>query len=979
MVIVSLSQGFRSYIPRCFPEVFTSLEAAPTNLQTMRTDTSGGLPPLAFGRFVLDRASKQLLEDGKVLRLGGRAFDLLCALAERSGEVLSRAELEARVWPHTVVEETSLRVHVSALRKVLGDGVAGARYIANVPGRGYSFVVPVMAVDEVTVAPTQAAVAHDAPAPPARRMHNLPGRLSHAIGRSSVTRTLGERLATQRLVSIVAPGGMGKTTVALAVAESQLERFPDGVWFVDLAPLSDSARVPLALASALNVSVSSTDPWATLREPLRESRMLIVLDNCEHVIDGAAALSERVLREAPRTHILATSREALDAEGEWVHRLAALDAPVLADETPLGEARTFAAVQLFAERASANSDGFALSEANIDVVCHLCRQLDGMPLAIELAAARIDSLGLQGLAARLDEMFTLLTRGRRTVLPRHRTLQALLDWSHDLLADVERAVLRRLSIFRSAFTLESAAAVLASADLPPDAVVDGVLGLAAKSLVAVDVSGHNVLHRLLYTTRTYAADKLTSGAEARRLAFAHATHFRDALLQSVPQRDALPIAEWLQRYGRLMDDIRAGMDWAFSPDGDALLGVQLTVAALDLVNELGLVDEFRGRVDVAMEAVDTLQPAQPGLELRLCSARSFLGSYTKGRTFARGPHVERTLELAAQVDSDTQSIEAMFSLCASAFGAGDYREVGEVARGIRRYAPEPGEPAAVLLSDRFLALSHHYLGQHEAAKPLAERVLHYPAGNAYRQYVGHIPKSVSMRILQARALWMQGACDRAVERAAESEAHAECSNPLALSQALAMAAIPIALWRGENHRASVLLQRLRRHADRHSQAYWQSWARSYGKVLAARASGEHLRPGIELGPIEALSGLGELDMLGTLVESAVSAVGVERADSGMAGWCAPEILRAHAENGLRGAPQRTGDAEVGLTRSLEVARSQKALSWELRSATSLARLWRDKGRRQNAHQLLSDVYARFDEGHATADLVAARGLIDDLR
>ncbi len=945
----------------------------------MRTDTRGGLPALAFGPFVLDRASKQLLEHGKVLRLGGRAFDLLCALAERSGEVLSRAELEARVWPHTVVEETSLRVHVSALRKALGDGVAGARYIANVPGRGYSFVVPVVTVDapEESTRPTEPAAAQDPPPTPLRPMHNLPARLSHAIGRSSITRALGERVATQRLVSIVGPGGMGKTTVALAVAESQLARFPDGVWFVDLAPLSDPGRVPLALASALNVSISSTDPWATLREPLRGSRMLIVLDNCEHVIDGAAALSERVLREAPRTHILATSREALDAEGEWVHRLAALEAPVL-DEPPLEQARTFAAVQLFAERASANSDSFALSAANIGVVCHLCRQLDGMPLAIELAAARIDSLGLQGLAARLDEMFMLLTRGRRTVLPRHRTLQALLDWSHDLLTDGERVVLRRLSIFRSAFTLESAAAVLASADLSPEAVMDGVLGLAAKSLVAVDAGSLTVQHRLLYTTRTYAADKLASSGEARRLAVAHATYFRDALLQAMPQRDTLPIDEWLQRYGRMMDDVRAGMDWAFSPDGDALLGVQLTAAAFDLVNELGLIDECRAWVDLAMEAVHTLQPAQPALELRLCSARCFHGSFTKGRNFAYAANIERTLALAAQLNSPAQSIEAMFSLCTNAFGAGDYRKVGEMARRVRHYAPEPDEPAAVLLSDRFLALSHHYLGQHEAAKLLADRVLHYPAGNAYRQYIGHIPRSVSMRILQARMLWMQGACDRAVALAAEAEAHAEGSNPLALSQALAMAAIPVALWRGEIHRAAVLVERLRRHADWHSQAYWQSWARSYDKVLAARADGGPLRLGIELGPVEALSGLGELDMLGTLVESAVSTVGVERVDSGVVGWCAPEILRAHAENGLRGAGQAAGDAEPVFTRSLDIARSQNALSWELRSATSLARLWCGQGRRAEARRLLSGVYERFDEGHGTADLVAARTLMDEL-
>lgn len=946
----------------------------------MRTDTSGGLPALAFGRFVLDRASKQLLEDGKVLRLGGRAFDLLCALAERSGEVLSRAELEARVWPHTVVEETSLRVHVSALRKALGDGVAGARYIANVPGRGYSFVVPVAVVDALMPASARPPVAEArvAPSPPARRLNNLPARLSHAIGRSSITLTLGNRLATQRLVSIVAPGGMGKTTVALAVAESQLERFPDGVWFVDLAPLSDPARVPLALASAIGISASSTDPWGTLRGPLRDSRMLIVLDNCEHVIDGAAALAERVLREAPHIHILATSREALDAEGEWVHRLAALEAPESAEPIHLEQARMFAAVQLFAERASANADSFVLSEANIEVVCHLCRQLDGMPLAIELAAARIDSLGLQGLAARLDEMFMLLTRGRRTVLPRHRTLLALLDWSHDLLTDVERVVLRRLSVFRAAFTLESAAAVLADAGLSAEAVVDGVLGLASKSLVAVDVSGHAVMHRLLYTTRTYAAEKLTSSGEARRLALAHATHFRDVLLQSLPQRDVQPIGEWLQHYGRMMDDIRAGLDWAFSPSGEALLGVQLTVAAADLVYELGLIDEFRGWVDIAMEAVETLQPPQPALELRLCAARGFLGAQTRGRQFAHDVHVRRTLELATQLDSTAQRIEAMFALCAKAFGIGDYREVGEVARSMRRFVPEPDDPAGVLLSDRFLALSHHYLGQHEAAKPLTERVLHYPAGNAYRQYIGHIPRSVSMGILQARMLWMQGACDRAVERAAEAEAHAEGDNPLALSQALAMGTIPIALWRGDNERAQGLVERLRRHAERHSQAYWQSWARSFEKVLAARADGGRLRLGIELGPMESLSGMGELDMLGTLVESAVSSLGVERADSGMVGWCAPEILRAHAENALRGALQQVAEAERALTRSLDMARAQNALSWELRSATSLGRLWREQGRHQSARGMLSEVYQRFEEGHATADLVAARELIAEL-
>ena len=938
------------------------------------------LPALAFGPFVLDRARKQLLENDRPLRLGGRAFDLLAALTERSGEVLGRQELEARVWPHTIVEETSLRVHISALRKILGDGIGGARYIANVPGRGYSFVVPVVVLDAVRETTAPAVLTADASrvAIPARRTHNLPARLNHAIGRSAVTRTLGERLATRRLVSIVGPGGMGKTTVALAVAESLLGRYPDGVWFVDLAPLSDPSRVPRALASALQISVSAEDPWATLRDPLRDSRMLIVLDNCEHVIEAAASLAERVLREAPEVHILATSREALEAEGEWVHRLAALDAPVADDRTDLEQGLSFSAVQLFVERAGANSDSFALTGANLQIVAHLCRQLDGMPLAIELAAGRIDSLGLQGLAARLDEMFALLTRGRRTALPRHRTLQALLDWSHDLLTDVERVVLRRLSIFPASFTLESAFAVLASDDLPATAVIDGVIGLASKSLVAVDVSGEVVLHRLLYTTRTYAADKLARSGEGRRLAAAHAEYFQDLLTRSLQLRDTLPIAEWLHRHGRLMDDVRAGLDWAFSTQGDPLLGVRLTAAALDLVYELGLLDEYRSRVDIAMETVGALQPPQPALELRLRAGRSFLHTQTKGRQFSRGANLARILELADQLGSAPQRIEAMFSLCANAFGVGEYREVAEVARRIKHYAQHPDDPIAVLLSDRFLALSHHYLGEHEAARPLADRVLRYPAGNAYRQYIGHIPKTVSMRILLARTLWLQGACDQAVDVAAEAVDLAADANPQALSQALAMGAIPIALWRGENELAGVMLERLLTQVARHSQAYWQSWGRSYQQVIAARVKGIVPRLDIDLGPADILSGPPELDMLGTLAEGAVSPQGVERVDDGRVGWCAPEILRAVAENGLRDEPRAVAAAESIFMRSLEMARAQNALSWELRTATSLARMWRAEGRRQDARRLLSDTYDRFDQGLSTADLVAARRLVDEL-
>jgi DNA-binding winged helix-turn-helix (wHTH) protein len=371
---------------------------------------------------VLNRAQKQLLHNDEAVRLGSRAFDLLDALVERAGTVLSRAELEAHVWPRSVVEETSLRVHMSALRKALGDGLDGVRYIANVPGRGYSFVGDVKALG---APPAGHSVAID---------HNLPTRLTREIGRQAIIAEVTCRLGQWRLVSIVGSGGMGKTTVALAVAERVLQSYPDGVFFVDLAALSEPAHVPQCLATALGLLLPPGDVAAGLCACLRGRHVLLVLDNCEHVVDAIATLAERMLEAAPRLSLIATSREPLAVAGEWVSRIGGLAAP-LADSAPtLAEAMAFPAVQLFVERSLANADANLMSDANCALITHLCRRLDGMPLAIELAAGCMDSLGPRGLAERLDQMFELLTRGRRSALPRQHTLQALLDWSHRLLS-----------------------------------------------------------------------------------------------------------------------------------------------------------------------------------------------------------------------------------------------------------------------------------------------------------------------------------------------------------------------------------------------------------------------------------------------------------------------------------------------------------------------------------------------------------------
>ncbi len=308
---------------------------------------------LTFGPFRLHRARKQLLEGDKPVRLGSRALDLLIALVERAGEVVSREELEACVWPSTIVEETSLRVHISALRKALGDGHGGARFIANVPGRGYCFVAAVARPHE-TPMPDAIASAHRPP-------HNLPARLSPMIGRSAAVDALTRLLHEHRFVTVTGPGGMGKTTVALAVADDLLAEYEHGVRFVDLSPIVDPLLLPSTVATALGISVSSHDPLSALSAFLNDRNMLIVLDGCEHVIEAAASLAEKLLRVAPGISVLTTSREPLNAEGEWAYRLSSLETPPASEHLTAAQALTFAAIELFVQRATGIADGFELS------------------------------------------------------------------------------------------------------------------------------------------------------------------------------------------------------------------------------------------------------------------------------------------------------------------------------------------------------------------------------------------------------------------------------------------------------------------------------------------------------------------------------------------------------------------------------------------------------------------------------------------
>jgi predicted ATPase/DNA-binding winged helix-turn-helix (wHTH) protein len=463
---------------------------------------------ICFGPFRLFPEERLLLEADRTVRIGSRALDILIAMVERPGQLVSKEELMAKVWPDLHVEPANLTVHVAALRRLLGDGRNGNRYLINIPGRGYRFVAGVAHTETQTSSAEPVALACAT---------NLPAQVTRLIGRDETLRMLAGQLGQERLLTIVGPGGIGKTAVALAVAEQAFGNFEDGIWQIDLACLSDASLIPGAIASALSVGGVSGNTMSALLEHLRHKRMLLVFDNCEHLVEVAASTAAAILRGASGVRILATSREPLRAEGERRYRLPSLGLPSGSGSLRSADALCFSAVELFVRCVTAKLENFELKDDDVPLVVDLCRKLDGIPLAIEFAASLIDTLGLRGLIQHLEGGLHVLTGGYRTAPPRHQTLRSMLDWSYDRLPERERIILRRLSILKGDFTLEQAAAA-ASDDVEVLDVRDGVASLVGKSLISADVAGKKTLYRLLETTRAYALEKSRGSGEFDLLA-----------------------------------------------------------------------------------------------------------------------------------------------------------------------------------------------------------------------------------------------------------------------------------------------------------------------------------------------------------------------------------------------------------------------------------------------------------------------------
>lgn len=608
--------------------------------------------PLVFGRYEWRPAQRRLLVDGQAAPLRARAIDVLDALIEHRDRVVSKNELLALVWQGLIVEENNLQVHVSALRKVLGSD-----HITTVPGRGYRFTAPLdgAAPAAATVPPAVAPVATG----------NLPPETTPLIGREADLPALSALVRTNRLVSVLGPGGVGKTRLALAAARQLQPDWRDGAWLVELASISDGSHLPQALAQALRIDAGDTQQVA---RQLQGRRMLLVLDNCEHILAAAAGFVDDLLVHTDALHILATSQEPLRLSGEQQFRTSPLAVPARGDvpDPSLG------AMRLFAERARTADPRFVLEAGNLAAAAEVCRQLDGLPLAIELAAARVPLLGAQGLAERLDERLRLLRGSTHGVAARHRTLRAALEWSHSLLSPEESTVFRRLGVFVGGFSLDLAQHVAADDAIDAWSVLDALGGLVDKSLVTVD-AGEPPRYRLLESARLFALEQLAADGEIEAVRRRHVQAVCALFVAAADQRygddGRATLAEFMAHVGAEIDNARAALDCA-ERSGDWPAAVTLAGAAAHAFMQLGLTVEIGARMQaLAPHADDRVTPANAALFWRMLkSVGSHLGMHQSEAIAC----AQRAVDLSRASGSRHRLLDALYMLGTAHAAAGRF-------------------------------------------------------------------------------------------------------------------------------------------------------------------------------------------------------------------------------------------------------------------------------------------------------------------
>ncbi|MCJ1882379.1 ATP-binding protein [Pseudomonas nitroreducens] len=909
---------------------------------------------LHFGPYQIFPTSRMILEAGRPLRLGQRALDILLALLERAGQVVSKGELLARAWPGQDIDEGNLRVHMAALRKALGDGQNGRRFIVTVALRGYSFVEPL-------TASTQSTPAHD---PGAAANHNLPPRRNRLLGRETELERLVAELPQRRCISLVGSGGIGKTSLALQAAERFIGQYRHGIRMLDLTPLQDARPLNSTLASALGIPGLAGESLEQICTQVADRQMLLLIDNCEHLIEAAAHLVECLLRHAPQMHILATSRESLRATGEHIQPLRPLACPP-ARLGSIEDALAYPAVALLIERAKETHEEFEFRPEDLPRVGEICRRLEGIPLALELAAGHL---------GQADGSIDALLQGGYLDLPlqsdRHQHLRAMLDWSYALLRPAEQSCLRRLSVFRGSFTLDSVAAALGQpADLGTAFLL--VNHLTAKSLLSTEVRGDEVTYRLLEPTRLYALEKLEATGELHEARERHLELCERAMQAAQDEWERSASQGWLQRHAPWLADVRAALDWGLHAEVRHTLAIHLAACSSPLWQELSLLHEYGPYVSAALGLLGAQSAASLELAMRLELA---LGNttYHDVRNSQANEAFQNARFLAQQIGDRPGELTALSGGLAVLLWAGQYQLAAEHSQHFDRLSSGQGEILATSAL-RLKVLALHYSGNQVLAQSVGDDVLErleqQRQANRFAPCLGvQYDQQVASLATQARTLWLRGLPEQAERMAAQAiELACEIDHSASIAYSLAAAGCVIAFYNGELDKARQRVRQMVEVAERHRVPLFTDWARHYAWAMRFEDSPGAPAVGLVRDIVQTLGGR----------PLPADPAQLMRARTGAAGWCAPEILRNEAVALLeRDDRESLLGAETLLTRALALAQEQGALAWELRSATCLAGLWHTQGRSEAARQLLQPVYRRFTEGFDSPDQQRARRCLE---
>jgi predicted ATPase/DNA-binding winged helix-turn-helix (wHTH) protein len=951
----------------------------------MRDEAVTSGDEIVFGPFVLAPRKRLLSKEGVPVELGARALDILIALTARPNQIISKKELLARAWPDVMVEEGSLRFHMANLRKALADGKQGARYIATLTGRGYCFVASISRPGD------QSAIRGEGPADFTHA--NLPSRLIRMVGRDDVMSSLSVQLLATRFVTILGAGGVGKTTVAVALGHDLVEAFAGAVHFIDLGALSDPGLVATTIASILGLSVHSDDAIASLCAYLENKRILLILDTCEHVIESAAALAARIYAAAPQVHILATSREALRVEGEHVNKLKTLACPPDDSQLTAAVAESFAATQLFVERANSGGAQLELRDADAAIVASICRKLDGVPLAIELAAARVGGLGLERTAALLDHRLTLSWQGQRSAPQRHKTLQATMEWSYQLLSQMERIVLHRLAVFVGHFTIEAALAVVTGPRMDQTLVFGIIDSLVAKSMVATSPVGATIRYRLLDTTRAYALATSTDETELSDAMERHATYYLGWLEETGAEWPTLGSGAQRALHLAGLSNARAALESCFDTGGTEI-GVRLAVAAAPVFLSMSLLTECHRWSERAILALEGSVGHERD-QMRLHAASGVSLMFTRGGKDAARVALKRSFAMAEQCGGPLDQFQVLGPLQMFHLRTGEFKAALNYAKQCSTIAGTLDDKVSITLAHSLMGISLHLSGQLDSARAELEQALQTGPrfSRTTTNYLGFDDRILAGAIL-ARNLWLQGFSDRAVERARQTIAEAaDEDHPLTLSIALIWTA-SLLLWTGDLEGADQYVDWLFSRAKPHSLGPYLAVARGLKGELAIRrgkadagvanlqaaldqlhaAPYELLTTPLHIALVHGLAATNRFAEAFSLTETTIELV-ESRGD-----LCyMPELLRVRGNLCLTTPQASVDEAEWCFEASIKLSQCQGARAWELRAGTDLAQLYLDRGQTDRAQALLRPLCEQVVDVRPTADVRAATKLLATLR